>query len=38
MSSGYQKYDFNHVDDVVDGLLDTLNFKKRIKNFHKLGI
>ncbi len=33
MSSGYQKYDFNHVDDVVDGLLDALNFKKKNKKF-----
>lgn len=30
MSSGLQTYDFNHVDDVVDGLIETLNFKKKI--------
>ena len=31
MTSGHQKYDFNHIDDVVDGLISTLNFKKKNK-------
>ena len=31
MSSGIQKYDFNHVNDVVEGLIQTLNFKKNNK-------
>lgn len=30
MSSGHQKTDFNHINDVVDGIIDSLNF--RIKN------
>ena len=29
MSSGAQKYDFNHIDDVIDGLIQTLNFEKK---------
>ena len=33
MSSGYQKYDFNHIDDVVEGLIGATNFKKRKKTF-----
>ena len=33
MSSGYQKYDFNHIDDVVDGLIKATDFKKRKKTF-----
>jgi len=33
MSSGYQKYDFNHIDDVVTGLIDTLDFRKKNKKF-----
>ena len=33
MSSGYQKYDFNHIDDVVAGLIDTLDFRKKNKKF-----
>ena len=33
MSPGLQKYDFAHVDDVVTGLIDALNFKKRDKKF-----
>lgn len=30
MTSGFQKYDFSHIDDVVEGLIQTLNFKKKI--------
>ena len=30
MSSGHQSTDFNHIDDVIDGIIDSLNF--RIKN------
>ena len=30
MTSGKQIYDFNHIDDVVDGLIRALNFKRRI--------
>ena len=33
MSSGYQRYDFNHIDDVVTGLIDTLDFRKKNKKF-----
>ena len=33
MSSGYQKYDFNHIDDVAESLLDAINFRKKIKKF-----
>lgn len=33
MSSGYQKYDFNHIDDVAESLLDAINFKKKTKKF-----
>ena len=33
MTSGYQTYDFNHVDDVISGLIDCLNFKKKNKKF-----
>ena len=33
MSSGYQKYDFNHIDDVVEGLIEATDFKKRKKTF-----
>tara|TARA_X000000950_G_C13907870_1_gene657704 strand:+ start:2802 stop:3650 length:849 start_codon:yes stop_codon:yes gene_type:complete len=31
MTSGNQKYDFNHIDDVVEGLISTLNFNKKNK-------
>ena len=31
MSSGYQRYDFNHIDDVVTGLIDALDFRKKNK-------
>jgi len=31
MTSGHQKYDFNYIDDVIDGLITTLNFKKKNK-------
>ena len=31
MSSGYQTYDFNYIDDVIEGLIQTLNFKKKNK-------
>ena len=30
MTSGKQIYDFNHIDDVIDGLIQALNFKRRI--------
>ena len=33
MTSGNQVYDFNHIDDVVDGLVDCINFKKKGKIF-----
>ena len=33
MTAGKQIYDFNHIDDVVDGLIEALNFKKEKKNF-----
>ena len=29
MSSGDQLTDFNHIDDVVDGILDATNFDKK---------
>ena len=31
MTAGKQTYDFNHIDDVVDGLIEALNFKKKKK-------
>ena len=31
MSSGLQTYDFNHIDDVIDGLIKTLDFRKNTK-------
>ncbi len=33
ITSGKQIYDFNHIDDTVDGLIQALNFKKKNKNF-----
>ena len=33
MTSGHQTYDFNHIDDVIDGIIDCANFKKKNKNF-----
>ena len=33
INSGKQIYDFNHIDDTVDGLIQALNFKKKNKNF-----
>lgn len=33
MSSGYQKYDFNHIEDVTTGLIDALNFRKKNNKF-----
>ena len=33
MTSGHQTYDFNHIDDVIDGLIDCINFKVKNKNF-----
>lgn len=33
MTSGKQIYDFIHIDDVVDGLIDSLNFNKKNKFF-----
>ncbi len=33
MTSGIQRYDFNHIDDVINGLISTLNFKKKNKKF-----
>ena len=38
MTAGKQTYDFNHIDDVVDGLIEALNFKKEKRIFHKFGI
>ena len=38
MTSGHQTYDFNHIDDVIDGLIDCINFKVKNKIFHKNGI
>ena len=32
MSSGNQITDFNHIDDVVDGIIDATNFSKNKKN------
>ena len=37
MTSGIQKTDFNYIDDVIDGLIDVINFKKK-KKFLKYGI
>ena len=31
MTSGNQKTDFNYIDDVIDGLIDAINFKKQKK-------
>ena len=28
MTSGHQTYDFNHINDVIDGLIECLNFKE----------
>ena len=33
ITSGQHIYDFNHIDDIVDGLIQALNFKKKNKNF-----
>ena len=33
MTSGYQTYDFNHIDDVIDGLIECTNFKTKNKKF-----
>ena len=33
MTSGNQKTDFNYIDDVIDGLIDAINFKKKKKKF-----
>jgi UDP-glucuronate 4-epimerase len=33
MSPGQQKTDFNFIDDVIDGIIKTLNFKKKIKKY-----
>ena len=33
ITSGKRIYDFNHIDDTVDGLIQALNFKKKNKNF-----
>ena len=33
MSSGYQKNDFNHIEDVTTGLIDALNFRKKNNKF-----
>ena len=38
MTSGHQTYDFNHINDVIDGLIECLNFKRKIKVSHKNGI
>jgi len=36
MSSGNQKTDFNYVKDVIDGLIKTLNFRIKNKNFPQI--
>ena len=33
MTSGHQTYDFNHIDDVIDGLIECINFKIKNKSF-----
>ena len=33
MTSGKQIYDFIHIDDVVHGLIQCMNFEKKTKNF-----
>ncbi len=33
MTSGHQTYDFNHIDDVIDGLIECINFKVKNKSF-----
>ena len=33
MSPGQQKTDFNFIDDVIDGIIKTLNFEKKIKKY-----
>ena len=33
ITSGKRIYDFNHIDDIVDGLIQALNFKKKKKIF-----
>ena len=36
MTSGNQKTDFNYIDDVIDGLIDVINFKKKNKKFPQI--
>jgi len=33
MTPGKQIYDFNHIEDIVDGLLDAINFNRKSKYF-----
>ena len=33
MTSGYQTYDFTHIDSVTDGLIKCLNFSVKNKSF-----
>ncbi len=33
MTSGNQTYDFNHIDDVIDGLIECIDFRVKNKNF-----
>ena len=33
MTSGFQTYDFNHIDDVIEGLIECINFKIKNKSF-----
>lgn len=33
MTSGNQTYDFNHIDDVIDGLIKCIDFRIKNKNF-----
>ena len=36
MTSGNQKTDFNYIDDVIDGLINAINLKKKSKKFPQI--
>ena len=36
MTSGNQKTDFNYIDDVVNGLIEVINFEKKNKQFPQI--